>query len=75
MPYVNLKSALSGMTNGADKASGDFHKLPSWIPIQAYVIGGRQDSSSLSKKIIVDHSNVNSKDFSGRLFEYLSKLT
>ena len=75
MPYVNLKSALSGMTNGADKASGDFHKLPSWIPIQAYVIGGRQDSSSLNKKIIVDHSNVNSKDFSGRLFEYLSKLT
>ncbi len=74
MPYINLKSALSRMTDSTDDASGDFHKLPSWIPIQAYVIVGRQTSSSLSKKFIIDHNSVNSKDFSGRLFDYLSKL-
>lgn len=74
MPYINLKSALIGMKDDADEAGGNFHKLPSWIPIQAYVMGRWQDSSFFNKKIIADYSNINSKEISGRLQEYFSKL-
>ena len=68
MPYKNLKSALNGM-NG-DAKNGDFNKLPSWIPIQAYVMGGRQDSSFFNKTIVGDYSNL-PKEFSKQISEYL----
>ena len=70
MPYINLKSALNGMKDDGDGSNGNFDKLPSWVPVQAYVVGGRQDSSSFHKTIVGDYSNL-PKEFSKQLSEYL----
>lgn len=70
MPYINLKSALIGMKDNGDASNGNFDKLPSWVPVQAYVMGGRQDSSFFHKTIVGDYSNL-PKEFSKQLSEYL----
>ena len=70
LPYINLKSALIGMKDNGDGSNGNFDKLPSWIPIQAYVMGGRQDSSFFNKTIVGDYSNL-PKEFSKQISEYL----
>ena len=74
-PYINLKSALSGMKDGTDEANGNFHKLPSWIPIQAYVMGGRQNSYLFNKMTASGDYSINftSKDFSKQFKEYISQ--
>ena len=73
MPYINLKSAISGMRGGAK--NGNFDILPSWIPIDAYVMGGRQDSSFFNNMILAGdyNSNITNKDFSKHFKEFLKQ--
>jgi len=42
-PYQTLKEALNQMQNNGDETTGNFEILPSWIPIEAYVMGGRNN--------------------------------
>jgi hypothetical protein len=42
-PYHTLKEALNQMQDDGDETTGNFEILPSWIPIEAYVMGGRNN--------------------------------
>ena len=42
-PYQTLKEALNQMQDDGDETTGNFERLPSWIPIEAYVMGGRNN--------------------------------
>jgi len=42
-PYPTLKEALNLMQDDGEETTGNFEILPSWIPIEAYVMGGRNN--------------------------------
>ena len=61
------------MTGGAK--NGNFKILPSWIPIEAYVMGGRQDSSFFNNMILAGdyNNNITQKDFPKNFKEFLKQ--